>query len=74
MGKERSELIQELAGKVCRCDRPKRPRMTFCRGCYFALPASMRQDLYKRFGEGYEDAYEAAVAYLADIETRKAGA
>jgi ATP-dependent protease HslVU (ClpYQ) peptidase subunit len=38
--------------------------MSFCRSCYFILPAKARKDLYSRVGEGYEQAYAAACAVL----------
>lgn len=57
-------LLHELAGTTCHCGREKRARETFCRGCYYALPAPYRRALYSRIGEGYEEAYAAAVEVL----------
>lgn len=58
-------LVRELAGTTCRCGRAKRARQTFCSRCYFALAPPLRATLYQRIGEGYEEAYAAAVAALA---------
>lgn len=57
-------LMRELAGNICHCGKPKVPRQTFCRSCYYRLPAAMRAALYRRMGEGYEEAYAAAVTLL----------
>jgi hypothetical protein len=59
-------LVRELAGPVCRCGRPKSARRTFCSRCYYRLPPQLRSALYRRIGEGYEEAYAAAVAALGD--------
>jgi len=54
----------ELMSDECACGNPKQPSRSFCYRCYMALPGDMRRDLWKRLGEGYEEAYEAAVKYL----------
>jgi hypothetical protein len=33
---------------------------TFCKRCYYRLPAAFRQQLYQRIGDGYARAYETA--------------
>ena len=48
--------------------------MSFCVECCFELPASMRRALYRRFGEGYEEAYAAAVKRLIKRGLVKEGA
>jgi hypothetical protein len=58
-------LIGELRGKTCRCGKRKASGETFCRDCYFRLPPRMRQALYRGLGNGYEEAYTAAVDCLA---------
>jgi hypothetical protein len=59
-----TKLIRELFGTTCRCGKPKGSRMTFCGRCYHRLPPPARSALYRRVGEGYEEAYDAAVAIL----------
>ncbi|GAH74320.1 unnamed protein product, partial [marine sediment metagenome] len=54
----------ELMSDECACGMQKEPRKSFCYGCYMALPRDMRRDLWKPIGEGYEEAYEAAVKWL----------
>lgn len=58
------ELLAELAGTTCQCGNVKAKRQTFCRSCYFGLSPKLRNALYNRIGEGYEQAYAKAVAVL----------
>jgi hypothetical protein len=58
--------MQVLKGKQCQCERPKKRRHAFCFGCYSRLPRDMRKDLYRPIGNGFAEAYEAAVKYLSD--------
>lgn len=58
------ELVSELQGRRCRCGKEKNRSQTFCRACYFLLPEPMRKALYRRLGQGYEEAYQAAVDYF----------
>lgn len=66
------ELAAELAGIECRCGNPKEPKRTFCRKCYYRLPERLRVALYRRIGEGYEQARDEAGAFLhaADLKRR----
>lgn len=57
-------LVRELSGISCRCGKKKIAKQTFCYACYTKLPAHMRLALYRRIGEGYEDAYQSAVGML----------
>lgn len=59
-----SWFYNELISDECACGRPKKPGYSFCYRCYRSLPGDMQRDLYKRIGEGYEVAYEAAVKWL----------
>jgi len=58
------ELHAELLGTKCRCGRAKRSKQTFCFACYSALPLKTQRALYRRMGEGYEEAYAEAVGKL----------
>ena len=69
-----SDLAVELLGTRCRCGKEKGKMMSFCVECCFELPASMRRALYRRFGEGYEEAYAAAVKRLIKRGLVKEGA
>lgn len=64
------ELIAELQGTVCRCGGTKQAGNTFCRGCFYSLPKPLRGALYRRVGQGYEQAYQAAAAALSQREGR----
>lgn len=54
------------------CDGPKSLKKSHCRACYLSLPRAMQKDLYKRFGAGYEEAYEESLAYLKEAQGRVA--
>jgi len=61
----RQQIIDSLASDVCgACGRVKRRRMSHCRACYYRLPAPMRTALYREWGHGYEEAYEASIEFL----------
>lgn len=61
MNEEQKRLVAELAGTECRCGETKKAKQTFCRKCFFKLPRDLRNALYQRIGQGYEQAYQAAV-------------
>lgn len=63
-GREAVRLVRELEGRKCFCGARKAPMSTFCSSDYFALPKAMRDALYNRIGEGYEQAYETAREFL----------
>ena len=58
--------IQELRSEECACGRSKRSRYSFCYTCYQLLPDDMQRDLWNYMGDGYEEAYDAAVAWLKE--------
>lgn len=61
----RAQLVQSLRGAECpACGKLKRGGHTLCRHCYQALPAKLRQRLYQRLGDGYEQAFDAALRHL----------
>lgn len=62
------ELVQELAGNRCQCGATKNKGQTFCRRCYFKLSREVCLALYRRIGEGYEEAYRAAISRLGPSE------
>lgn len=61
-----AQMLDILKGKECWCGEWKKPMMSHCRRCYFALPPEMRQALYRRFGQGYEEAFRASLRALAE--------
>ena len=64
----RQELLRELAGRKCICGKTKKAKQTFCYGCYRRLPHELKHSLYRRFGEGYEEAYAASERILRGKE------
>ena len=58
------DLIEELRGMWCRCGCRKQSRKTFCGRCFYSLTKEHQAALYQRIGEGYEEAYQAAVEVL----------
>lgn len=66
----RFEILAALKGTRCAgCGEAKKVMRSHCGKCYYALPPPMRTALYKRFGGGYEEAFEGSLQYL---EERKA--
>ena len=63
-GMTQMELVKELRSTKCRCGQIKQSGHTFCRACYYLLPTDMRSRLYNHLGNGYEEAYAAAVERL----------
>lgn len=60
-----AELVRSLMSEQCPCCKgPKIKRNTFCQRCYFNLGRGLRNALYQRVGEGYEEAFEAACLLL----------
>jgi len=59
-----SELFELVAERCPVCGKHKRRDSSFCGPCYFSLPIEMRQALYRRFGEGYEQALAEAKEWL----------
>ncbi len=57
-------LLKELKSNECACGNNKKEGMSFCYSCYSSLPDDIQKDLYKRFGNGYEEAYNFAVGWL----------
>lgn len=62
----RLAILRGLGSLECEaCGGRKRPKQSHCRDCFFALPAELRRALYRRFGAGYEEAYEESLKFLA---------
>lgn len=55
-----------LKGEECQCGRPKKRGRAVCTGCYYALEPHMQRALYRKIGNGFEEAYEEAVGWIAD--------
>lgn len=62
---DRRRLLKSLRGKLCpACGKTKRSGHTFCSQDYYRLRAGDRSALYRQFGDGYEEAFAAAIKQL----------
>jgi hypothetical protein len=61
---DRAFYVETLKSEECLCGRVKKPGNSFCFRCYKELPADMQKALYRKMGDGYEEAFEEAVAWL----------
>jgi len=61
---DRLFYLKELSSNECQCGRHKSPRNSFCFHCYSDLPNHIQKELWQMLGDGYEEAYDAAVHYL----------
>lgn len=60
-----SEIFKQYVSRTCAgCDKAKRTHQAFCSFCYRELPAALRKCLWKRFGEGFEEAYQACLSWF----------
>ncbi len=64
---DRKTVLRQLGSTKCQCENVKGAGQSFCGSCYRKLSPVMQKDLYKRFGHGYEAAYETAVDHLKDL-------
>lgn len=58
--------LEELKSNECRCGAWKQQRKTFCYVCFKSLPDDIQKALYRRIGDGYEEAREEAEKFLQD--------
>jgi hypothetical protein len=66
-------LVAELQSLECQvCGAPKESKRTFCKRCYWKLPAALRSALYLKLHGGYQEARDEAAAFLrARLERQK---
>lgn len=62
---ESSEIFANFSGMRCAgCGGAKRKRNAFCNWCYAELPPALKSSLYKHFGSGFEEAYQASLSWF----------
>ncbi len=61
---KRMFYLEKLASKVCQCGKSKKPRMIFCRNCFYRLPRDMRNDLAIGIKGKFSQAYDVAAKHL----------
>lgn len=59
-------ILEVFRGTACECGRHKGAKTAFCNTCYGRLSSTERRALCRTFGNGFEQAYEAAAAELAE--------
>jgi hypothetical protein len=61
----KDQLYTSLFSRVCpACGDRKGEEKSMCYDCFKKLPAAIKSDLYKRFGQGYEGAMSRALVAL----------
>jgi hypothetical protein len=65
--------LKELRSEQCQCGAPKKSGKSLCYACWKKLPWELQYRLYLRIGDGYEEAYEAAVRRLDAVRLRGSG-
>lgn len=53
-----------LSLKCAGCGEAKKVRNAFCHPCYSQLPSALKSSLWKRFGSGFEEAYQACLSWF----------
>ena len=61
---EQSVIVSDFKSSQCRCGDTKKPNRSFCYSCWGKLSRQTQLGLYRKFGEGYEEFYREAVAFL----------
>lgn len=56
------QTFLETKCEVCGLSKPK--NTAFCKSCYYSLPYALRNALWSRFGEGFEEAYKSGLDWL----------
>lgn len=62
---ETHEIWQAFISTTCAgCGGRKKERNAFCLLCYRQLPKLMQHSLWKRFGDGFENAYQGSLSWF----------
>ena len=57
--------VDLLRGRECpSCGHGKNIRQVLCRVCYYSLPTDLRNRLYDKLGDGFEEAVDDALKWL----------
>ncbi len=61
----RFRCLHALQSTTCGgCSGPKPSRKSVCGKCYSKLPKNLQSRLYRKIGDGYEEAFDNALTYL----------
>ena len=67
-----NDVLRDFVGEKCSaCGGYKHSNNGFCARCYRQLPKEMQSDLWRRFGSGYEEAFEAAQKWLLERKQQR---
>lgn len=73
---ETDEIFEIFCSRKCQvCGGGKRNGAAFCTWCYRELPRALQSSLWKRFGSGFEEAYQACLSWFRThpVKTRAKG-
>ena len=61
------DIVGDFFSRTCRaCGGEKRKLRAFCTACYHQLPLALQHSLWKRFGSGFEEAYQASLSWFRE--------
>ena len=61
----KQQMLDSLYSNTCpACGDHKGEQKSLCYQCFSRLPGKVKNDLYQRFGHGYEPAFEQAMGCL----------
>ena len=64
---ESDAIFAVFTGTKCQgCGGTKRRHHAFCSWCYRELPAALKSSLWKRFGSGFEEAYQGCLSWFRE--------
>jgi len=64
---ESNDIYAAFASKDCAgCAGKKQKYHAFCLSCYRQLPKALQVCLWKRFGSGFEEAYQACLSWFRE--------
>jgi hypothetical protein len=64
---ETAEIFDAFVSTKCAgCGGVKQKRNAFCLACYRQLPKALQSCLWKRFSEGFEQAYMACLSWFRE--------
>jgi hypothetical protein len=67
-------ILRTFVETVCPvCEKEKDPNTAFCKRCYRELPIPMQRALWKRFGQGFEKAFEEGYWFLKNRPDQEQG-
>ena len=71
MASKTESILRQFVGTACVCGQVKESKHAFCFRCYRSLPPTTQRSLWKRFGQGFEDAYVRAEKVLLERSARR---